>query len=206
MSGNGFTYRRKRIRFFLLLLLLVGFAGPAWADSVYTVDQQFGKIEFTVDNAGLFKTAGEFKRFRSKLTLDEANPERTRIAVDVEAGSVDMFWPQGITMLRSPDYFDVQRFQDVYFNSTKVELVRPDFYLIRGDLEIRRIRQPFVLEARMVGRAMDPLKKMETADFVVSGILKRSDFGMVADQGFVSDIVQLKITMHLLLNPAGNAN
>jgi len=163
-------------------------------------------IEFAVDNAGLFTAEGQFKRFRSDLTIDEAHPERTKIVVDVEAGSVDMFWPEGVTMLRSPEYFDVLQFPDVRFKSLNVEAVTPDHYIIRGALEIRRIQQPCVLDARMVGRHMDAANKMEIADFVVSGALKRSDFGMMADQGLVSDTVTLKITAHILLNPADRAN
>ncbi len=191
---------------FALSAGMAGFAGPADAESNYTLDQRFGSIEFTVDNAGLFTAEGQFKRFRSDLTIDEAHPERTKITVDVDAGSVDMFWPQGVTMLRSPDYFDVTKFPDVRFKSSKVVALTPDHYVIQGNLEIRRIQQPFVLDARMVDRHMDPAGKMEIADFVVSGTLKRSDFGMVADQGFVSDTVKLKITAHILLNPAGHAN
>lgn len=191
---------------FALSTGIAGFAGPAEAESNYTLDQRFGSIEFAVDNAGLFTAEGQFKRFRSDLTIDEAHPERTRIAVDVDAGSVDMFWPQGVTMLRSPDYFDVAKFPDVRFKSTKVVALTPDHYVIQGDLEIRSIQQPFVLDARMVDRHMDPAGKMEIADFVVSGTLKRSQFGMLADQGFVSDSVKLKITAHILLNPADRAN
>lgn len=191
---------------FALSTGIAGFAGPAEAESNYTLDQRFGSIEFAVDNAGLFTAEGQFKRFRSDLTIDEAHPERTRIAVDVDAGSVDMFWPQGVTMLRSPDYFDVAKFPDVRFKSTKVVALTADHYVIQGDLEIRSIQQPFVLDARMVDRHMDPAGKMEIADFVVSGTLKRSQFGMLADQGFVSDSVKLKITAHILLNPADRAN
>ena len=193
----------------LLLLVSAGAAylpGLASADNSYALDQRYGSIEFAVDSAGIFTAEGQFKRFRSDLRIDEVHPERTRIAVDVDAGSVDMFWPEGVTMLRSADYFDVQKFPDVHFKSLKVEAVSPDHFIIRGQLEIRQIQQPCVLEARMVGRHMDPANKMEIADFVVSGALKRSDFGMVADQGLVSDTVKLKITAHILLNPADRAN
>jgi len=185
---------------------LLGLGRQAAADNTYALDQRFGSIEFSVDNAGLFTAEGQFKRFRSDLTLDETHPERTTITVDVEAGSVDMFWPEGVSMLRSPDYFDVLKFPDVRFKSSKVEAVTPDHYIIRGALEIRRIEKPFVLDARLVDRHVDSVSKKEIADFVVSGVLKRSDFGMVADQGLVSDTVTLKITAHILLNPADRAN
>ncbi len=187
-----------------LALCALGLPGSARAGT-YALDQRFASIEFSVDNIGLFTSEGQFKRFQSSLTIDEAHPERSQIDVDVDAGSVDMFWEEGVAMLRSPEYFDVQHFPDVRFKSSAIEPVSPDRYIIHGVLEIRRILQPCVLEAKMVGRHFDAARHIEIADFIASGELKRSIFGMVADRGFISDVVKLKITAHIQLTPVANA-
>ena len=194
-------------RFWLVLCLCTScFVSGAGAESTYALDQKFGRIDFSVDHVGLFTSAGQFKRFRASLTIDEAHPERTSINVDVDAGSVDMPWEDGVKMLGSADYFDVQNYPGVQFKSLKVQAVTPDHYIIHGALEIRKITQPCVLDARMVGRRMDKATNTEIVDFIVTGSLKRSDYGMVADQGFISNTVKLKITAHIQLAPAGNAN
>ena len=194
-------------RFLLVLGVCTAcFVPGAGAESTYALDQKFGSIDFSVDNVGLFTSEGQFKRFQASLTIDEAHPERTRINVDVDAGSVDMPWEDGVKMLRSADYFDVQNFPRVQFKSLTVQALTPDHYVIHGALEIRRITQPCVLDARMVGRHMDKATNREIVDFIVTGSLRRSDYGMVADQGFISNTVKLKITAHIQLAPAGNAN
>ena len=109
-------------RFLLVLGVCTAcFVPGAGAESTYALDQKFGSIDFSVDNVGLFTSEGQFKRFQASLTIDEAHPERTSINVDVDAGSVDMPWEDGVKMLRSADYFDVQNFPRVQFKSLTVQ-------------------------------------------------------------------------------------
>lgn len=170
----------------------------------YTLDQRFGSIRFSVGHLGLFSSEGEFRRFEAHLQLDTAHPEKTRIEVDVKATSVDMSWPEGADMLRSADFFDVQRFPDLRFNSTEVVPVANDRYVLRGRLEMRGVTQPLTLMARLVQQHVDAAHREQLADFVVTGALSRSEFGMTADRTFISDRVGIVITAHLKL-PVANA-
>ena len=85
----------------LLALVPVFVIPPARAESLYTIDQRFGSIEFTVGHLGLFTSHGRFTKFDATLTIDPVHPERTRIVVEVNAVSVDMPWQDGVAMLRS---------------------------------------------------------------------------------------------------------
>jgi polyisoprenoid-binding protein YceI len=78
----------------------------------------------------------------------------------------------------------------------------PNHYLIRGRLEIRGITQPQELDATLVGRHADAALHAEVADFVITGKLKRSMFGMTADGIFISDTVNILIRAHLKLGDA----
>lgn len=188
-------------RWLLLCIVAAGLCGPAQAAGTYALDQRFGSIRFSVESAGMFTSEGEFKRFRSALTLDEAHPERSSVVVHVDAGSVDMAWENGTEMLRSADYFDVSKYPDLRFTSSAIEAAGSDRYIIRGALMIRGVTRPWMLEARMLERRMDAAGNFEVANFVATGTLQRSEFGMVADQGFISDKVTLRINVHLQLSP-----
>jgi polyisoprenoid-binding protein YceI len=182
---------------------------PACSEELYSLDQRFGGIAFSVSHLGLFSSQGQFRRFGASLLLDARHPERTRISVDVDATSVDMPWQEGTAMVRSPDFFDVQRYPKVRFTSTSVETVAPDRYVVRGRIEIRGVTQPLVLHARMVGRHPDPARGAEVADFVVTGTLRRSAFGMTADRAFISDKVDITISARIQLGEmfhAGHAD
>ena len=172
---------------------------PAHAQSHYTIDPRFGSITFTVADFGLFTSRGRFDRFDADLEIDPAHLERTQIAVDVAAGSVDMPWQDATAMLRSPDFFDVGHHPHIRFTSTGVVPLGTDTYAVHGRLEIRGVTRPMSLTARLIDRKPDPASGAESADFMVSGNLNRSDFGMVADPMVISDKVSISIHARIRL-------
>ena len=188
-----------------LLAALVGGAGlapMARAQGLYRIDQHYGGIEFTVSDMGLFASHGMFDRFMGRLIIDPLHPEHTKIDVKVDAGSVTMPWDEGVALLRSADFFDVQRYPDISFRSTAVEALGPDHYRVLGQLRIRGVTHVQVLDALLVDRHTDPAHGADVADFVVSGALKRSAFGMVADPVFISDTVAIRIHARIMLDHA----
>jgi len=186
----------------LILMLAVGRAVPVRAQGLYHIDQQFGGIEFTVRNLGLFSSHGAFDRFVGQLIIDPAHPENTRIDVDVDANSVTMPWDEGMTMLRSADFFDVGKYPRIRFTSTAVLELAPNHFRITGWLRIRGVRQVQVLDAELVDQHGHTGHGTDIADFVVSGELKRSEFGMVSDRGIISDTVRIRIHTRIVLDRA----
>ncbi len=161
------------------------------------IDQNFGTIAFSVGNLGLFSSHGEFRRFDGTLVIDADHPERTRIAVRVEAGSVAMSWDDAAAMLRSTEFFDVARFPVVRFTSTEVVPEPGNRFAVHGLLEIRGITRPLVLEAALLDQRVDGSHGIQVADFVVRGEMLRSAFGMTSDPAIISDRVQLRIQAHI---------
>lgn len=188
-----------------ILVLATLSPGPAASGAeTYAIDQRFGDIAFKVRNFGLFSSDGTFRRFTGQLTIDEAHPENTRIAVVIDVGSVAMGWAAAVEMLRSPAYFDVARYPNARFTSTRVIPGGAGSYAIEGLLQIRGVTQPVELHAALVGRHAAPQAGVEIADFVVTGLLRRSMFGMTANQGFISDRVDLRIDARVRLESVGH--
>jgi polyisoprenoid-binding protein YceI len=192
----------------LLFSVLCGAVpGPVRAQSsgVFSIDQRFGTIDFSVDHLGLFTSHGDFRRFMGRLAIDPAKPELTMIAVKIDAQSVDLDSPQGLSMVRSPDYFDVGAYPVITFHSTGVTVTGPDHYRIAGTIEIRGITRPLTLEAMLTGEEKTPTGPV--SEFAVDGTINRGEFGMVADQSFVSETVQVHIRARIALDhpaPAGS--
>jgi polyisoprenoid-binding protein YceI len=185
--------------FLALLWATLLSAAAAHAEDLYSLDQRFGTIAFSVSHLGLFSSRGEFRRFDARLALDAGHPERTQISVVVDAASIDMPWQEAAKMLRGPDFFDVKRYPEIRFTSTSVEAMPSDRYVVRGLVEIRGVQQLLVLNARLVGRHPDPARGAEAAEFVVTGALQRSAFGMTADGMFISDKVNITIRARIEL-------
>lgn len=184
-----------RRRFLALPLIAILAASPAWSAERYSLDQKVASIAFSVSHLGLFSSQGRFRRFDASLLLDIRHPERTRVSVAVDAASVDMPWQEGAAMLRSTDFFDVRQYPWIRFTSTSVEAVAPDRYVVRGRLALRGVTQPLVLHATLA----DPDQQAGVADFVATGTLQRSAFGMTADAPLISDTVRITIDARIRL-------
>lgn len=192
----------------LLSVLLVAGpanAGPPGADQMFSLDQRFSSIDFSVRDLGLFASQGAFRRFEARLILNNSHPERTKISVAVDARSVDMSWHEAADMLRSADFFDVQRYPAVRFQSSSVQELAPGHFTIRGLVQIRGVTQPLILHAALTRQSQDPADHSEIDDFVVHASLRRSAFGMTADEVFISDTVKIIIKARLKLPQAFNA-
>ena len=189
----------------MLALLLGGGAATARAAETYAIDQNFADIGFKVRHLGLFSSAGTFHRFTGRITIDEAHPENTRVAVVIATASVAMAWQNAAEMLRSPPYFDVARYPDARFTSTRVIPHGRDRYDVEGLLELRGVTQPVVLHAALVDQRPSDVAGQQIADFVVTGRLLRSMFGMTANPAFISDRVDLRIDARVRLDAAARA-
>lgn len=184
----------------LAALVLVAWCIPgpaAQAASRYRIDQSVGTIDFAVGVLGMFSVDGRFPRFAGDLTLDVAQPQRSSIDVTVQTHALEMPAPEQAELLRSEPYFDTAQHPTARFVSEAVEPLAPDRYAVRGALTLRGVTKPLALDARLEGRRRDEARRMEIADFVVTGALNRSEFGMVTDQGMLSDEVKLTIRIRL---------
>ena len=187
----------KRAGLFLLLSLVL--TQLASAQDTYALDPQHARIGFSVSHMGLFTSEGNFRRFDSQLAIDTANPAHTRITVRIDAASASMTSTEGEDMLRSPAYFDVTHHPDIRFRSTAISARSPTEYAILGELQMRGVTRPVTLTAKLVNRQRNAANTLETVDFVVTGTVQRSAFGMVADPSFVADDITLNILARLQL-------
>ncbi len=175
---------------------------PASASrSVYKIKPEHTTIAFSVDHLGLFTTEGSFAQFDGNLLLDLNNPENSLVDVNVNTASVQVNSAEAKSMLLSADYFDPAKYPQLRFKATSVAKLDQGKVRITGDLTVRDITRPQVLEAQLTDRRFDPALGAEVAKFVVKGTMERSAFGMNSDEDFVSDDVTLTISAFIQLQP-----
>ncbi len=196
---------RRRTAIGILIALLLGPVGSAGAAESYDIDQRFGAIAFTVRNFGMFHTDGSFRRFTGHLTIDEAHPGNTHVLVVIDMTSLATRWAEAANMLRGETYFDIAHFPQAQFESVSVTLTAPGQYDVAGRLTLRGVTQPILLHAALIDRHPSATPGAEDADFVITGDLRRSAFGMTADRTFVADRVDLRINARIRLEAPSHA-
>ncbi|MCF4166791.1 YceI family protein [Zavarzinia compransoris] len=174
-------------------------ASDADAADAYRIRPGSTTIAFSVDHLGLFQTEGDFTAFDGSLILDLDDPSRSRVDVRVETGSVEVESDEAMAMLRSDDYFDSGDFPEMRFKADHVTSLGDGKVEIDGDLTIRGVTRRQTLQAELTDRRFDPAAGGEVANFIVTGKVDRVGFGMVADRGFVSDDVDLRIISYIRL-------
>lgn len=143
----------------------------------WTLDPSHSQIGFSVRHMMVSKVRGEFTKWSGTLDFDPARPEQTVAHVVIDAASINTHEAQRDAHLRSPDFFDAEKYPTLTFKSTKVEKVGEN-YRVSGDLTIRGITRPVVLDAEFGGQVTDMQGNLR-AGFSAKTSIERKDFGLV---------------------------
>jgi polyisoprenoid-binding protein YceI len=120
---------------------------------------------------------GEFREFAGYLEVDGDDFSAPRIEVIVKAASIDTNAADRDRYLRAAEFFNTQNFAEVHFNSTGVDKLDDDEYLVHGDLTTHGMTRHIELEAEMEGRIHDPYGN-ELVAISAKGEINRNDFGL----------------------------
>ena len=183
----------------VMLPLMSLAAAPAQAARVFRFDHTQGRLEFIARHLMVLTSTGQFSRFACELILDPDKPETARVAVQVETASIAHAYPGAADLLRSPAYFDAERWPIARFSGRAKPGGRIEAFELIGPLEMRGVTQPVTMQARLSGRRRDAATGAEIVDCTARGEISRSAFGMVADRAATGDRVQLAVSVSLVI-------
>jgi polyisoprenoid-binding protein YceI len=165
--------------------------------ATWNLDKTHTSIEFVATHMMFTRVRGKFEDFSGVISYDPANPNASSVEVTIQAASINSGVTDRDNHLKSPDFLDVANFPTITFKSTKVE-VSGDKAKIHGDLTIRNVTRPVVIEAEAVGQGVNPWG-MKVAGFSGSTKINREDYGLtwnvVLEAGGV--LVSKEITINL---------
>ncbi len=147
------------------------------ADQPYHADLAHTQILFAVNHMGHSTMHGTFKKFTVDLKFDPAKPAKTSVSAVIDASSVDTNFGPRDEHLKSPDFFNVAKYPDLTFKSTKVDVTGDDTAKVTGNLTMLGVTKPVTFDAKLVGKGPGMMGGM-IYGFSMSGTLKRSDWGM----------------------------
>ena len=184
-------------------VLAFGVAGTASA-ATWKVDPAHTTVGFRVSH--LFtRVQGRFDDFDGSIEFDPARPEATVVRGSIRAASIDTNHQKRDKHLRSGDFFDVEKFETIEFESTGGVLqLQGSRGKLAGDLTIRGVTKPVVLDVEFLGQGSDPWGNVR-AGFAATLEINRSDYGLnwneVLETGglLVGEAVEIRIDVEGLL-------
>jgi polyisoprenoid-binding protein YceI len=170
------------------------------AISTWAIDPVHSVPEFSVKHMVISTVKGRFTKVAGAIMLDEANPANSSVKATIDVTTIDTGEAQRDTHLRSADFFDVEKFPTIAFTSSKVERKSDDEYKVTGDLTIRDVTRPVVLDVEYEGQIKDAYGKQRAA-FTATTQIDRKDFGlnwnMALEAGGFIVSNNVKVTLHI---------
>jgi polyisoprenoid-binding protein YceI len=178
----------------LTILALSLCAAPALA-TTYTLEPDYTQVVFRWDHLGFSHPTAQIAQGTGKLDFDPMAPSMASLQVTLPIASLVTGVPGLDEHLKSEDFFDVARYPQARFTSTRIAKgTQPDRLVVTGTLTIRTVTRPVTLDVQVLKTGKNPRTDVATVGFVASGRLKRSEFGLGAFVPQVSDDITLQIT------------
>lgn len=182
----------------VLLFSFLAFFSSAVFAAKYELDKSHTMIGFVAPHLVVSKVDGRFDKFDGTFEFDEKSMKLDNINVVIKADSLNTNEKDRDKHLRSPDFFDVAKYPDIKFKSTKVSYDKDKPDKVDGELTIRGITKPVTLKVDYNGAVTDPWGNRIIA-FDAETKVNRKDFGLnwnkPLDKGgwVVGDDIKIKI-------------
>jgi polyisoprenoid-binding protein YceI len=119
-------------------------ATPQTATTTWNIDPVHSVAEFKVKHMMISNVKGQFTGVKGVLALDETDLANSHIEASIESASVNTRDAQRDTHLKSADFFDVEKFPALSFQSTRISRVGDQELAVAGNLTIHGITRNVV--------------------------------------------------------------
>ena len=185
-------------RLFLIFTAVLAFAASAIAQvETWKIDPAHSAAQFSVRHLGISTVRGAFTKVSGSANYDTKDPSKTTLEATIDASSVDTRVEMRDKDLRSPNFFDVEKYPTITFKSKRVETAGAGKLKIIGDLTIHGTTKEVVLDVDGPSAPVkDPWGNSRMGASATTKI-SRKDFGVSADAGMVGDEIPITLDVEL---------
>ena len=184
-------------RAFRIAAVLLSVSLPLLAETeTFAFDKNHSLVGFRIRHF-VTKVEGRFRDYTGTISLDRQNPAASKVDLTIQTASIDTSNENRDKDLRSPNFFDVEKYPTITFKSTKVEPKGKDTYLVTGDFTMHGVTRPLTATVRHGGFVK--AGKVEKAGFEAAFPLDRKEYGITwnraVDQGgfMLGDEVEINL-------------
>lgn len=173
----------------------------------YPIDINHSNVGFSVPIMnGLSKVKGKFTDFTVNLTNDEKDITKSSVSVVIKAASIDTGIEARDKHLRTPDFFDAEKFPEITFQSSRIEKKGKQL-IAHGTLTMRGVAKEIDLPFSVTGISESPDKSKKNIGYSASIVLNRRDYGINYTHKTVPNFIGDNITVEIdLITKAVDVN
>jgi len=184
----------KRLLIPVLFSALVA-AAPLQAEE-YVIDTKGAHafIQFRIKHLGYSWLYGRFNDFSGQFSYYEKNPSAAKVKVEIDPASIDSNHAERDKHLRGEEFLHVEKYPQAGFVSTAYEEQADGKAVLKGDLTLRGVTKPVLIQVEKIGHGKDPWGGYRrgfhgTTEFALA------DFGIPFDLGPASRKVELELSV-----------
>jgi len=167
----------KTRRTLFAALMAAAVAATAGAADTYTFDKVHSDVGFQIRHL-VSKVRGRFTDYEGTILVDKAKPEASSVELKIKAASIDTGNENRDKDLRSPNFFEVEKYPEITFKSTKITPKGGDRYDVTGTLTMHGVTKEVTLPVTFLG-FVSAGRMGDRAGFETSITLNRKDYGIV---------------------------
>jgi polyisoprenoid-binding protein YceI len=147
------------------------------ATRTWNLDASHTNVEFAVKHLMISTVKGRFGDVAGSMTVDAEHPKAFVLDVTINTASIDTRSDQRDGHLRSPDFFDAEKWPSIRFVGKRIEGDVKNEFSLFGDITIRDVTREIKLEVTNEGSVRDPWGN-DRVGFSAKGKIDRRDFGL----------------------------
>lgn len=181
----------------LSFALLLSISSYLFAQTNYTVDGAHSSVTFNIPHMGISMISGNFTNFSGTVAGDVKDLSKSKVSFKIAAASINTGNEGRDTHLKGADFFEVDKFADITFESTGVVKVGKA-YKLTGNLTIKGVSKPVTFDVTYGGEKKGRMDIM-VYGYAAKGKLKLADFGIDSWAGKtgIGDTIDLNIFLEL---------
>ena len=160
----------------------------------YQIDPTHTATVFAWNHFGFSTPSANFSDIQGTISVDNAKPANSAVNVTIPLSSLNTNVKALDDHLKNADFFDAEKYPNITFKSTKVQALGQNKYKITGDLTVKNVTKPVVLDAVLNKQGVHPMTKAESIGFNATTSFDRSAFGVGAYVPNVGDKITVNIT------------
>ncbi|HJR53967.1 MAG TPA: YceI family protein [Gemmatimonadota bacterium] len=143
----------------------------------YEVDPAHTQVLFKVRHMGISTVTGRFNRFAATFAYDPADPAASWLTATIDAASIDTENERRDNHLRSADFFAADSYPTLTFQSTRVGPAGEGRLEVQGNLSIRGVTRPVVLDVALEGATVGQGGRPMTG-WTAETTIDRTEYGL----------------------------
>ncbi|MBW2488833.1 MAG: YceI family protein [Deltaproteobacteria bacterium] len=168
----------------------------------WEIDKAHSNIYFDVRHT-YATVRGLFEDYSGSVQFDADNMEMGKISLEVRTKSVNTGIPNRDNHLRADEFFGVNEYPTMTFESTGVKQKEGNRYMVEGNLTIKGKTEKVAVPFTYFGSRENPLKKgQQVAGFEARFSINRLDYGVgpgkYAEMGTIANQVDILVSLEVV--------